>query len=302
MKNSSQLLQFTEACMRLATQRVPPYSSKFSKHTFTQPQLVVLYCLKIKLGVTYRELIDWLEEMPRLRESLGLKQLPHFTTLQKAFQRLSTAIWRVLQQLSAALLPGDGVAAVVAVGWDRSHASRSYTQRVKLQLRSLKTTLLVDTRAQTVLDLHVTTTRKHDTQIAPRLTERNLKRFEVLAADKGYDDQTYRGWLRSWGKRPSRKHREFAPADIAANARMDEKLYHRRSLVETVISVLKRTYGATVSSRVWWRQFRELVAMCLVYNVERAVKLGVTLLDWLWPRLLYFLQQRISTEPFVYNT
>jgi hypothetical protein len=127
MKNSSQLLQFTEACMRLTTQRVPPYSSKFSKHTFTQPQLVVLYCLKIKLGVTYRELVDWLGEMPRLRETLGLKQLPHFTTVQKAFQRLSTTIWRVLQQLSAALLPGDGVAAVVAVGWDRSHASRYYT-------------------------------------------------------------------------------------------------------------------------------------------------------------------------------
>jgi hypothetical protein len=64
-----------------------------------------------------------------------------------------------------------------------------------------------------------------------------------------------------------------------------------------VISVLKRTYGATVSSRVWWRQFRELVAMCLVYKVERAVKLGVTLLDWLWFHLLYFFQQRISTEP-----
>lgn len=78
---------------------------------------------------------------------------------------------------------------------------------------------------------------------------------------------------------------------------MDEKLYHRRSLVETVISVLKRKYVAAVSSRVWWRQLRELVARCLVYNVERAVKLGVTLLDWLWFRLLYFLQWRISTEP-----
>jgi hypothetical protein len=39
--------------MALATRQVPPYSSKFSKHTFTQPQLVVLYCLKIELGVTY---------------------------------------------------------------------------------------------------------------------------------------------------------------------------------------------------------------------------------------------------------
>ncbi len=78
---------------------------------------------------------------------------------------------------------------------------------------------------------------------------------------------------------------------------MDAHLYHRRSLVETVISVLKRKYGDAVSSRVWWRQFRELVAVCLVYTRERAVKLGVTLLDWLWARLLYFLQWRISTEP-----
>ena len=48
----------------------------------------------------------------------------------------------------------------------------------------------MDTQAQTVLDVHVTTTRKHDTQIAPSLTERNLERFATLVADKGYDDQT----------------------------------------------------------------------------------------------------------------
>ncbi|MCL6641860.1 MAG: transposase, partial [Candidatus Bipolaricaulota bacterium] len=92
--------------------------------------------------------------------------------------------------------------------------------------------------------------RKHDTQIAPRLTERNLERFETLVADKGYDDQSYRNRLRSRGKRL--KHREFKPADIAANARMDATLSHRRSLVETGISVLKRTYGDAVSSRVGW--------------------------------------------------
>jgi hypothetical protein len=65
-----------------------------------------------------------------------------------------------------------------------------------------------------------------------------------------------------------------------------------------VISVLKRKYGTAMSSRVWWRQFRELVAMCLVYNVERALKLGVALLDRLWFHLLYSMQWRISTEPY----
>lgn len=176
MKNSSQLLQFTEACMQLATEQVPLYSSKFSKRTFTQPQLLTLYCLKLKLGATYRELIDWLGEMPRIRKALGVKRLPHFTTVQKAFQRLGTAIWRVLQRISASLLRGDGVAAVDASGWDRSYASRYYTQRVKLKLQALKTTLLVDTFAQTVLDVHVTTTRKHDTQPDSSPTEREESR------------------------------------------------------------------------------------------------------------------------------
>jgi IS5 family transposase len=63
------------------------------------------------------------------------------------------------------------------------------TQQVKLKIRALKTTLLVDTQVQVVLDVHVTTTHKHETQVAPK-TERNLERFEALVADKGYDDQT----------------------------------------------------------------------------------------------------------------
>lgn len=73
-----------------------PYSSKFSKRTFTQPQLITLYRLNLKLRAIYRELLDQLQEMSRLQEALGLKRLPHFTTVQKAFQRLSTTIWKVL--------------------------------------------------------------------------------------------------------------------------------------------------------------------------------------------------------------
>jgi hypothetical protein len=36
--------------------------------------------------------------------------------------------------------------------------------------------------------------------------------------------------------------------------------------------------------------------MCLVYNMEQALKLGVTSLDWLLAHLLYFLQRGIPTE------
>lgn len=40
-----------------------------------------------------------------------------------------------------------GVAALDASSWDRPYASHLYTRRVKLKIRSLKVTLLVDNEA-----------------------------------------------------------------------------------------------------------------------------------------------------------
>jgi len=45
--------------------------------------------------------------------------------------------------------------------------------------------------------------------------------------------------------RPLIKHREFRPIDHAHNARIDEALYGQRALSETVLSVIKRTLGAS---------------------------------------------------------
>jgi len=61
-------------------------------------------------------------------------------------------------------------------GFDRSHASKHYTKRAELTIQQLKVTLLVDTKVNAILDLHVTTTRKHDSQIAPSLIKRNPSR------------------------------------------------------------------------------------------------------------------------------
>jgi IS5 family transposase len=72
--------------------------------------------------------------------------------------------------------------------------------------------------------------------------------------------------------RPLIKHRVFAPYDHAHNARIDDDLYHQRSICETVNSVIKRSYGSAVRARTWYRQFREIALTAAVYNVEQAVK------------------------------
>jgi IS5 family transposase len=244
----SQILRFTEKAIHLARRAVSRYSSKFSKHRYTRPQHVVLLCLKVWKNTTYRGLLDELIEMPRIRRVLGLTELPTPSTLCKAFNRLDMAVWRVILALSATLLPTSGVVGVDASGFDRCHASKHYTKRAELTIHQLKVTLLVDTKMNAILDLHVTTTRKHDSQIASSLIKRNPESIDVLRGDKGYDDQKIRRLPRQHEARPLIKHREFSSLDKAWNARLDADLYGQRSPSETVNSTLKRKYGAFVRS------------------------------------------------------
>ena len=119
-------------------------------------------------------------------------------------------------------------------------SSRDPTKRTKLTIPQLKVTLLVDTRANAILDLHVTTTRKHDSQIAPSLIKRNAENVAIRLGDKGYDDQKVRAVARDAGVRPLIKHREFSSLHKAWNARLDADLYGQRSQNETVNSSLIR--------------------------------------------------------------
>lgn len=264
----SQLLRFTERAFELAKRAVPRYTSKYSKHTYTMRQHVVLLCLKIKKTTTYRALIDELIEMPRIRDAINLESIPTPSTLCKAFGRLEMAIWRVMLTLSLPTVPRKRIAGIDASGFERAHASTHYTKRTNLKIQQLKTTLLVDTASKAVLDIHITTTRTHDTKIAPQVVKRNAGTITVLLGDKGYDDQNLRSVARDNGIRPLIKHREFTPLHEAWNARLDGDLYHQRNANETVNAAIKQKFGAFVRSQVWWKQFRELVIKSIVHNIE----------------------------------
>jgi IS5 family transposase len=112
-------------------------------------------------------------------------------------------------------------------------------------------TLLVDTKDNAIVDLHVTTTRKHDSQIAPSLINRNPDSIDILLGDKGYDDQKIRQLARQYKVRPLIKHHEFTSPHKAWNTRLDADLYGQRSQSEIVNSTLKRKYGTFVRSRRW---------------------------------------------------
>src|SRR5215471_7683968 len=77
-----------QEALRLATDAMPAYSSKFSRKDFTQHQLFALLALKTFFKTDYRGLIQMLVDFCELRDDLGLEKIPHYSTLCKALQRL----------------------------------------------------------------------------------------------------------------------------------------------------------------------------------------------------------------------
>ncbi len=152
-------------------------------------------------------------------------------------------------------------------------ASHNYAKRVKDTFKSVKTALLVDCNSGAILDVHCSMNLPHDTQIAWQALTRNLDQLETVVADKGFDWDDLRHKLREEGIRPVIKHREFYSLDAAHNARIDDDVYHRRSIVEAIFFSLRKRFGSTTRARTWFGQFREIVLKAAVRNLERAVRL-----------------------------
>ena len=262
--SSSKFIRFVEA-LKHETSKLSKYSSRFSRKDYTIRQHVAMLCIKIKVKQRYREFCEILELMPEIKHLLGLSKVPHWTTLDKAFLRLRNSVLATLLCVES-----SGFASIDATGFDTRHASKQYLSRCGMHIKSLKATLLVDVHRQEIMDLHCTLTRKHDTKIVLPLTQKH--RLRMLCADKGYDDTNVRNTLRSRGIRPLIPHREFMKKQIYWNSLIDKKLYHKRSLSESVNSSIKRKYTDTLYSRHWRSQSKEMTLLAIVYNIDRRIR------------------------------
>src|SRR5215471_5525923 len=87
-KLSKSPLRVAREALATAQRSLPYYAHRFSPHVYTQPQLFTCLVLKTFFKTDYRGLVAILDDLPELGALLQLNSIPHFTTLQKASQRL----------------------------------------------------------------------------------------------------------------------------------------------------------------------------------------------------------------------
>jgi hypothetical protein len=81
-------LAIAKMALRVGRKVLPAYSHANSPKVFTQPQLFAMLAIRQFFGLDYRGTEQLLADWSDLRRTLRLKQVPHWTTLQKADDRL----------------------------------------------------------------------------------------------------------------------------------------------------------------------------------------------------------------------
>jgi hypothetical protein len=85
---SKSLVKMMKRAHEVASRVLPDYSHRFSPKKFTQAQLFACLVLKLFLRTDYRGVCEMLSDAPSFCAAIGLRGVPHFTTLQKSERRL----------------------------------------------------------------------------------------------------------------------------------------------------------------------------------------------------------------------
>lgn len=75
----NQYISFVEVTSRLIrNSRIPLYSSKFSKKTYSQHQLMILFLLKEYSSEEYRDIIELTDFMTEIKSKIDLDSVSRF--------------------------------------------------------------------------------------------------------------------------------------------------------------------------------------------------------------------------------
>jgi Transposase DDE domain/Transposase domain (DUF772) len=290
------LVRFARVALEVAEAVLPDYRTKFSKHTFTQPQLLAILCLIRYEDWTLRKAEVRLAEHGELRDALGLRKAPDHTTLYRFMRRLDEQALVAalnetvchLAETSRAQPEEEETAATVAVdatGLAPGAVSTFYVRRTRncggepmLWRRWLKWLIVVDTKRQVLLAQEACSGPYNGSAMLRPLTEaaRKVAPLGVVLADAEFDSEhNHRHVHERLGAVsviPAKRGKatwQLQGYRAQMRVAFPSQLYRRRALVESVFSAVKRKLSARAPGRSLETQRIQALLLGLAYNLYR---------------------------------
>ena len=237
--------------------------------------------VKIYTKSTYRETTDLIEISNQIKNYLKIKKVPHFTTIQKFFKRLSS---RKLKEINTLILTQNEIQgetiALDGSGFTNDYADKYYAKIRKKQRKSyIKNHITVDTKTRLILHYQTTRGPKHDTQFA-KSAIRKIKKYKphYIIADKAYDTEPIRKCIneeiKAFDQIPLKTRAKKGHYRLNSPTIFRHKIYNKRNNVEGVFSVIKRKFSGTNHSRSTYLSNKETKLKNIIYNIYRSTQIN----------------------------
>jgi hypothetical protein len=283
------LVKFAGYALAIAKRVIPLYRNKYSKHTFTQPQLLAILCLMRYEDWTFRETEIRLQEHIELRTALGLKQTPDYTTFYRFMRRLDeNVIQNALQEAALQIMNNqptkNAILAVDATGLAPGSISTFFINRKRDRGQGLpwrywlKWVVVIETQHQLLLAQIAKRGPHNDCALLRPLVDiaHQITPASYVLADAEFDSERNHRHIREIhhmksiipakrGKKTWRLH--GIRAQMKSN--FPAKKYSQRNLIETVFSVVKRKLSARAPGRSLSTQAIQALILGLAYNLYK---------------------------------
>lgn len=288
MNNKLKYLEFINIAVELSS-IIPPYSSKYSKKTFTQQQLLTLLVLKQKSKLSYDDFVDDFGIKEGAMLELGLFRVPSASCLKRFAARIGC---KIIEKIVGSCINFTGKKkldlGIDATGYHLEDGSYHYRKRLGKACKTrknIKLSIAVDTEKQLIVASKIRKSKAHDNKDFILLVKKSskIKPIKIAVADKGYDDEKNHIFVREEiqakciippRNKTSKKHMTQGMYRKKLRNGYSKKKYHQRSKVETINFVMKRLFGEVVVAKKWMMQKKEMLFKCLAYNIRRLVILG----------------------------
>ncbi len=283
------LLPFARVAMDVATTILPTYRSRFSKHHFTQPQLLAILCLMRYEDWTFREAEVRLREHAELCAVRRLSTVPDYTTLYRFLKRLDDdlidrGLGETVRRLRRGRTHVRVSAAIDGTGLSPQAVSTYFLRRIeqhhggKLRYRhDLKWLVVADVKQQILLAQRARQEPWCDTRALPALLNAAGQRVPVreVLADAEFDSEANHEYIRQrWRARniiPAKPRRGIPRGGIRYQMyrAFPQKEYGQRAKIETIFSVIKRKLSSRAPGRSLPVHIRQALLLGLTYNLYR---------------------------------
>jgi hypothetical protein len=278
-KQTHRLIRIVHLSLAVCRRHMSSHSHKKSPRKFTQPQLMTCLILRALTKTTYRGFVEFLAVSPVLQEAMGLRSLPHFSTLQCFAERLNPDLVDSLlgQVLKEAGISGDRVA-MDATGVSTTSASAHYVARSgKTRERWVKLSVAVLIGPILAVSLVCSWGPSNDLTEASSLLARAVDRVPLrqVVADSGYDAEGFHQQCRQkYGVESlipiqPRRNGAVVTGEYRNQMKQMPSDYRRRWNAESFFSGLKRITGNCLLARKPQALFVEGALRVLAYTIRR---------------------------------